>query len=108
MSKLAISIANQKNQGLFGFQKMSAFLTPHIQDSTKIMIKYSLVEEYTCTKEQRIHGKCFQCLELKRKIKNNMKKFFNPNKLTARGVFAGSGLALGAKLEIECMAIKRD
>ena len=36
------------------------------------------------------------------------KKFFNPNKLPARSAFAGSGLALGAKLEIECMAIKRD
>ena len=36
------------------------------------------------------------------------KKFFNPDKLPARSAFAGSGLALGAKLEIECMAIKRD
>ena len=36
------------------------------------------------------------------------KKFFSPNKLPARSAFAGSGLALGAKLEIECMAIKRD
>ncbi len=36
------------------------------------------------------------------------KKFFNPNKLPARSAFAGSGLALAAKLEIECMAIKRD
>lgn len=36
------------------------------------------------------------------------KKFFNPNKLPARSAFAGSGLALEAKLEIECMAIKRD
>ena len=35
------------------------------------------------------------------------KKFFNPEKLPARSAFAGSGLALGAKLEIECMAIKR-
>ena len=35
------------------------------------------------------------------------KKFFNPDKLPARSAFAGSGLALGAKLEIECMAIKR-
>ncbi len=35
------------------------------------------------------------------------KKFFNPNKLPARSAFAGSGLALGAKLEIECMAIQR-
>ena len=34
------------------------------------------------------------------------KKFFNPDKLPARSAFAGSGLALGAKLEIECMAIK--
>ena len=34
-------------------------------------------------------------------------KFFNPDKLPARSAFAGSGLALGAKLEIECMAIKR-
>ena len=36
------------------------------------------------------------------------KKFFNPEKLPARSAFAGSGLALGAKLEIECMAVKRD
>ena len=36
------------------------------------------------------------------------KKFFNSEKLPARSAFAGSGLALGAKLEIECMAIKRD
>ena len=35
------------------------------------------------------------------------KKFFNPDKLPARSAFAGSGLALGAKLEIGCMAIKR-
>jgi len=35
------------------------------------------------------------------------KKFFNHDKLPARSAFAGSGLALGAKLEIECMAIKR-
>ena len=35
------------------------------------------------------------------------KKFFNPDKLPARSAFAGSGLALGAKLEIDCMAIKR-
>ena len=35
------------------------------------------------------------------------KKFFNPDKLPARSAFAGSGLALGAKLEIECMAVKR-
>ena len=36
------------------------------------------------------------------------KKFFKPDKLPARSAFAGSGLALGAKLEIECMAIKRN
>ena len=36
------------------------------------------------------------------------KKFFKPDKLPARSAFAGSGLALGAKLEIECMAIKRE
>ncbi|MGC6421660.1 MAG: RidA family protein [Flavobacteriaceae bacterium] len=32
------------------------------------------------------------------------KSFFAPNKLPARSAFAGSGLALGAKVEIECMA----
>jgi len=32
------------------------------------------------------------------------KGFFSPNKLPARSAFAGSGLALGAKVEIECMA----
>ena len=36
------------------------------------------------------------------------RKFFSSEKLPARSTFAGSGLALGAKLEIECMAIKRD
>ena len=36
------------------------------------------------------------------------KKFFNPQKLPARSAFAGSGLALGARLEIECMAIKKN
>ena len=36
------------------------------------------------------------------------KKFFNHQKLPARSAFAGSGLALGAKLEIECMAIKKN
>jgi len=36
------------------------------------------------------------------------KKFFNSQKLPARSAFAGSGLALGAKLEIECMAIKKN
>ena len=36
------------------------------------------------------------------------KKFFNTQKLPARSAFAGSGLALGAKLEIECMAIKKN
>jgi len=36
------------------------------------------------------------------------KKFFNNEKLPARSAFAGSGLALGAKLEIECMAIERE
>ena len=36
------------------------------------------------------------------------KKFFNFQKLPARSAFAGSGLALGAKLEIECMAIKKN
>ena len=36
------------------------------------------------------------------------KKFFNPEKLPARSAFAGSGLALGAKLEVECMAVKRN
>lgn len=30
--------------------------------------------------------------------------FFNKDKLPARSAFAGSGLAAGAKLEIECMA----
>ena len=36
------------------------------------------------------------------------KKFFNRQKLPARSAFAGSGLALGARLEIECMAIKKN
>tara|TARA_B110000444_G_scaffold250220_1_gene276295 strand:- start:10888 stop:11325 length:438 start_codon:yes stop_codon:yes gene_type:complete len=33
-------------------------------------------------------------------------KHFKKDKLPARSAFAGSGLALNAKLEIECMAIK--
>ena len=32
------------------------------------------------------------------------KAFFSPNRLPARSAFAGSGLALGAKVEIECIA----
>lgn len=32
------------------------------------------------------------------------KKFFSTSQLPARSAFAGSGLALGAKVEIECMA----
>ena len=32
--------------------------------------------------------------------------FFDKEKLPARSAFAGSGLALGAKLEIECMAVR--
>jgi len=32
------------------------------------------------------------------------KKFFNTDKLPARSAFAGSGLALNAKVEIECLA----
>ena len=42
------------------------------------------------------------------KLEGKYKKFFNPEKLPARSAFAGSGLALGAKLEIECMAIKKN
>ena len=34
------------------------------------------------------------------------KKFFAMDKRPARSVFAGSGLALGAKIEIECWAIR--
>ena len=40
-------------------------------------------------------------------MESGIQKVFNPDKLPARSAFAGSGLALGAKLEIECMAIKR-
>lgn len=32
--------------------------------------------------------------------------FFDKEKLPARSAFAGSGLALGAKIEIECMAVR--
>lgn len=32
--------------------------------------------------------------------------FFDKSKLPARSAFAGSGLALGAKVEIECMALR--
>ena len=41
-------------------------------------------------------------------MSHEYKKFFNPQKLPSRSAFAGSGLALGAKLEIECMAIKKN
>lgn len=33
--------------------------------------------------------------------------FFNENKKPARSTFAGSGLALGAKIEIECWAVSK-
>ena len=34
------------------------------------------------------------------------KKFFKKNQRPSRSAFAGTGLALGAKVEIECWAIK--
>lgn len=34
------------------------------------------------------------------------KKFFKKNKRPSRSAFAGTGLALGAKVEIECWAVK--
>jgi 2-iminobutanoate/2-iminopropanoate deaminase len=33
------------------------------------------------------------------------KSFFKPGKLPARSAFAGSGLALNAKIELECWAV---
>ena len=33
--------------------------------------------------------------------------FFDKNKKPSRSTFAGSGLALGAKIEIECWAVKK-
>ncbi len=33
--------------------------------------------------------------------------FFDENKKPSRSTFAGSGLALGAKIEIECWAVKK-
>ena len=35
-------------------------------------------------------------------------KFFNRENLPARSAFAGSGLAQGAKIEIECLAIYKN
>ena len=35
-----------------------------------------------------------------------VQKFFSEDKRPSRSAFAGSGLALGAKVEIECWAIK--
>ncbi|MBT5416603.1 MAG: RidA family protein, partial [Cryomorphaceae bacterium] len=34
------------------------------------------------------------------------RKVFNDNKKPSRSAFAGTGLALGAKVEIECWAVK--
>ena len=34
------------------------------------------------------------------------KKFFDKEKKPSRSAFAGTGLALGAKIEIECWAIR--
>ena len=38
------------------------------------------------------------------KMSKVYKSFFNRKKLPARSAFAGSGLALNAKVEIECLA----
>ena len=38
------------------------------------------------------------------KMSKAYKKFFDRKNLPARSAFAGSGLALGAKVEIECLA----
>ena len=38
------------------------------------------------------------------KMSKVYKGFFNREKLSARSAFAGSGLALNAKVEIECLA----
>jgi len=36
------------------------------------------------------------------------KSFFKPNRLPARSAFAGSGLALNARIELECWAVLKD
>ena len=39
-------------------------------------------------------------------MSDEYKKYFNKDKRPSRSAFAGSGLALGAKVEIECWATK--
>jgi enamine deaminase RidA (YjgF/YER057c/UK114 family) len=36
------------------------------------------------------------------------KSFFKPERLPARSAFAGSGLALNARIELECWAVLKD
>ena len=40
------------------------------------------------------------------KMSEEYRKVFNDNKKPSRSAFAGTGLALGAKVEIECWAVK--
>ncbi len=40
-------------------------------------------------------------------MNNTYRMFFNESEKPSRSTFAGSGLALGAKIEIECWAVKK-
>ncbi|MAM17324.1 MAG: enamine deaminase RidA [Flavobacteriaceae bacterium] len=65
----------------------------------------SVLEKVDLTKEDIFKCTCM-LLDIKDwpKMSKAYKSFFERKNLPARSAFAGSGLALGAKVEIECLA----
>ena len=66
----------------------------------------TLLQKIDLTKENIFKCTCM-LVDIKDwpKMSKAYKKFFDRKNLPARSAFAGSGLALGAKVEIECLAI---
>ena len=65
----------------------------------------SVLKKINLTKENIFKCTCM-LVDIKDwpKMSKAYKSFFNRKNLPARSAFAGSGLALGAKVEIECLA----
>mgnify|MGYP000580561062 FL=1 len=65
----------------------------------------TLLQKINLTKENIFKCTCM-LVDIKDwpKMSKAYKKFFDRKNLPARSAFAGSGLALGAKVEIECLA----
>ena len=65
----------------------------------------TLLQKIDLTKENIFKCTCM-LVDIKDwpKMSKAYKKFFDRKNLPARSAFAGSGLALGAKVEIECLA----